>query len=132
MRRILLLSLIFSIVSFLLHLLWEYLQCIPFFYHEKLLPTHQGMLIATLGDVVLTYIAYLCVAAIKKDWLWPLGVWDFKIYSTQTILALILSIFIELRALSTGRWSYLQTARLQSGGQSRLATYFGSVRLHTD
>ena len=64
------------------------------------------MLIATLGDILLTYIAYIFVTTVKKDWLWPLKKWDFKILFGLIIVSLVLSISIELRALSTGRWSY--------------------------
>ena len=105
-KNVIKLSLIITLISFFLHLIWEYAQCIPFFNHEKLQPTHQAMLMATLGDILLTYIAYIFVTTVKKDWLWPLKKWDFKILFGLIIVSLVLSISIELRALSTGRWSY--------------------------
>tara|TARA_R110002072_G_scaffold64203_1_gene159156 strand:+ start:134367 stop:134807 length:441 start_codon:yes stop_codon:yes gene_type:complete len=106
MKNILKLILTISVFSFFLHLIWEYAQCIPFFNHVKLKPTHQAMLIATLGDVVLTYISFATVSFVKKDCLWAIKPWDKKVIFTLIIVGLILSIGIEIRALNTGRWSY--------------------------
>ena len=36
--------LLMSVVAFLLHVIWEYAQCVPFFIHEGIPPTHGAML----------------------------------------------------------------------------------------
>ena len=36
--------LLMSVVAFLLHVIWEYAQCMPFFIHEGIPPTHGAML----------------------------------------------------------------------------------------
>ncbi|MBK24579.1 MAG: hypothetical protein CME70_11345 [Halobacteriovorax sp.] len=106
MKKIFRLISIISIISFILHLIWEYAQCAPFFNHLNLKPTRQSMLIATLGDVNLTYIAFFVISTVKRDWLWVMEPWDKKVFLSMFTIALVLSIGIEFRALSTERWSY--------------------------
>ena len=95
-----------TIVSFFLHLVWEYAQCIPLFIHGKLEPTDTAMIVATLGDVVLTWIAFLFVSLLSRDFGWVTKKWGIVQWSFLATIALILSVGIELRAVKTGRWAY--------------------------
>ena len=65
-------------VAFALNYVWEIAQCRLFFIHGTLPPTQLAMLGATAGDVVLTGIAYLGVAAVSRRLMWPLATWSFR------------------------------------------------------
>ena len=101
--------------SFLLHLGWEYLQCHLFFVHGSVPPTHEAMLIATVGDVVLTWVGYFLAAFVSRDWKWGLGTWSCRAWLAVEGFSLVASIAIELRALTRGRWSYTEIAPLVPG-----------------
>lgn len=99
-----------GVIAFVLHLGWEYAQCRPFFNHGKLPATATAMLVATLGDLVLTGIAYTGVAATTRNWAWPVQAWTPLAWASLIGIALGLSIAIELHALAMGRWSYTELA----------------------
>lgn len=101
--------------SFLLHLAWEYLQCYLFFVHGSVPPTHEAMLIATVGDVVLTWMSYLLAAFVSCNWKWGIGTWSCRAWFAVEGFSLVASVAIELRALSQGRWSYTEIAPLVPG-----------------
>ena len=102
------------LIGFPLHLAWEWVQCQPFFVHRAAPPTLASMMIATLGDGVLTLIAYGGVAAIHGASR-PLRPWTTGVWLTLLGLALILSIVMEAYALQTGRWTYTDAAPLLPG-----------------
>lgn len=103
-----------SLISFSVHLAWEWIQCQPFFVHRAAPPTLASMMIATLGDVMLTLIAYGGVAAIHGV-SWPLRAWTAGVWLTLLSFALILSVVVETYALQTGRWAYTDAAALLFG-----------------
>ena len=95
-----------SIVGFSLHLIWEYVQCTPLFVHLKTSPTHWSMIRATLGDIVIFWLAYLIVAAFKKSFIWP---WDSAGLISWALLAFISAVIagiIEYFALNRQLWTY--------------------------
>lgn len=97
-------------LAFGLNFAWEYAQCRAFFVHGELPVTAAAMRIATLGDLALTGLAYLGVAALARSWRWPLEAWTARVWTGLLGLALVASIGIELNALATGRWSYTAAA----------------------
>jgi hypothetical protein len=95
-----------SAVGFALHYAWENAQCGPYFVHATLNPTQLDMVQATLGDVVMTWIAYAAVAVAVGRWDWPLGRWGWRHWGTLVGAGLAMSIAVERYALATERWSY--------------------------
>lgn len=93
-------------ISFILHLGWEYAQCVPFFIHGEVTPTTFSMLKVSLGDVALTWLAYSIVSLFSKSFLWGIGHWNFKQWFLLSLVAIVLSVVIEIYALDTGRWWY--------------------------
>ncbi|MDC1174174.1 hypothetical protein OAT67_02190 [Bacteriovoracaceae bacterium] len=69
-------------------------------------PTTISMLKVSLGDVILTWIAYLAVSLFSKSLSWGLQTWNASQWVTLSISAVALSVFMELHALETGRWWY--------------------------
>lgn len=109
-----------GLIAFALHLVWEYAQCIPFFVHGTLAPTHSAMILATLGDVVITWVAYSVVAAAHQNLYWFSTRWRWTHWSLLIMTALVLSIAIEGYALKTDRWGYTESAPLLFGHISLL------------
>lgn len=101
--------------AFALHLAWEYVQCQPYFTHGSLPTTTVTMLLATLGDVALTAIAYVATALIARSWAWPLIRWDRRVWISLMVSAVILALLVEWHALGTGRWGYTAAALLVPG-----------------
>lgn len=97
-------------LAFTLHLGWEYAQCQAFFVHGAIPATPAAMLRATLGDLVLTALAYAGVAAITRNAAWGVERWTRRVWISLLGFALSFSIALELMALVTGRWSYTASA----------------------
>jgi hypothetical protein len=95
-----------SVVAFALHYAWENVQCSAFFVHASPSATPVDMVEATLGDVVMTWIAYAAVAVAVGRWDWPLGKWGRRHWVTLVGAGLLMSIAVERYALATARWSY--------------------------
>jgi hypothetical protein len=102
-------------ISFALHFAWESIQCPLFFVHERIPPTWGRMIRATMGDIVLTGIAWLAVSLASRDALWFLGRWRWVHWAALISVGLALSILIEIYALRTERWSYAAEAPLLPG-----------------
>ena len=98
-------TLVVSVLAFVLHYAWEFIQC-SLFIHLNSPATPDGMILPALGDVALTWVAYLAVAAVSGRWLWPRQRWSAGIWATLILTALILSVSFEVFALSTDRWAY--------------------------
>lgn len=97
-----------SAAAFALNLGWEYAQCGPFFVHGALEPTTVNMLAATAGDVLITWVAYAAVAIAAGRWLWVAAPWGLRQWLVLEGAALVISLAVELAALSTGRWGYTE------------------------
>lgn len=96
-----------SLVAFGAHGGWETVVCPAFYVHGSLAPGASGMLAATLGDVLLTWLAFAAVAAVTRHWRWDVaGPWGRVEWSVLLLATLGLAVAIELRALATGRWTY--------------------------
>lgn len=92
--------------AFVLHYLWENMQCPRFFIHPGGNAGHSAMVLATLGDVAMTWIVQGLVATVSKRWLWLLGPWRFQQWALLLVAALVLSFLVESWALATSRWAY--------------------------
>jgi hypothetical protein len=97
---------VLSVVAFSLHYLWENIQCPLFFVHTKGDPNQIDMLIATLGDVVLTWLVYAGEALVARRWLWLLESWGWRQWATMLVMAVLMGVAVEWYALETSRWSY--------------------------
>ena len=94
-------------VAFGLHYVWESVQCSALYEHGSFKATRWGMVMATLGDVVITWILYIFVAALSRRWRWTLSFWTWRQWLPLIAVALMIGVGIELHALATGRWGYL-------------------------
>ena len=92
--------------AFVLNYLWENIQCPWFFIHRGGNGGQIAMIVATLGDVVLTWMAQGLVAAVSRRYLWLLGAWRWRQWVTLLGTALALSVLVETWALTTSRWAY--------------------------
>jgi hypothetical protein len=92
--------------AFVLHYLWENMQCPRFFIHTGGDAGQSAMVLASLGDVAMTWIAQGLVAVVSKRWLWVLGPWRFRQWALLIVAALALSFLVESWALATSRWAY--------------------------
>lgn len=97
------------LISFPVHLAWEWMQCQPYFVHRATPATAASMLTAALGDVALTLFAYCGVAAIHNA-AWPLRSWPASVWLLLMGMALITSVAVESYALLTDRWAYTDAA----------------------
>jgi hypothetical protein len=120
MKWLLLEFLKLSLIAFLLHIVWEYVQCAVFFVHVEIPNTNLAMLYASIGDVILTWIAYLSLVLCRGNWSWYLQPWRALDIFIITLVALVLSISIELYALEIGRWRYTDINPLVMGKVSIL------------
>jgi len=101
--------------AFVLNYLWENIQCPLFFIHRGGNAGQFAMVIATLGDVALTWMAQGLVAAVSGRWLWLLGPWRWPQWVALLGSALALSVLVESWALATSRWAYTDINPLVPG-----------------
>jgi len=92
--------------AFVLNYLWENMQCPSFFIHRGGNTGQIAMVTATLGDVVMTWMAQGLVATVSRRWLWLLGPWHWRQWATLLGVALGLSVLVESWALATSHWAY--------------------------
>lgn len=95
-----------STIAFALHFAWENAQCAAFFVHATSTPTQVDMVLATLGDVAMTWLAYAAVSLATRRWNWPFGRWGWKEWVTLAGSAIVMSVAVERYAIASGRWSY--------------------------
>lgn len=105
-KRALLSFSVISIISFVLHFIWEWFQCGPFFIHRGSQATPISMVMASLGDVVLTFIIIGLALLLSR--------FDQSLAALKAtrglifieIIAFAVAVAIEKFALATNRWSY--------------------------
>ena len=91
------------------------MQCPLFFVHGSYDATRTGMLLATLGDVALTWLIYIALASISRTWRWTVESWGWPKVLTLMVLATALAWVIESRSLANGSWRYNEFAPLVPG-----------------
>ena len=99
---------VFALIVFALNFVWEMtqgrwfasMQGLPFWYAASL------CLRATIGDLVITAVAFAVAAAVVKNVIWPVGQRVMLATTLFFALGLAITITYELFALSAGRWHY--------------------------
>ena len=106
---------VLSVIAFALHFGWENAQCIAFFVHASSAPTQVDMVQATLGDVAMTWLAYVAVSLATRQWNWPFHKWAWMEWGSLAGSALVMSVAVERFAIASGRWSYTANNPLVPG-----------------
>ncbi len=99
---------VISTISFILHFIWEWFQCGPFFIHRGTQASLISMVLASLGDLILTFF----IIGLAPF----LGRFDRSLKALKTIQGFILieivafatAVAVEKVALATNRWSYTE------------------------
>ena len=102
---------------FALHFGWEMTQG-KWFASMQGLPFWHATLFclrATLGDVVITAVAFVIAAALLKDATWPVGRRVMIASTVFIVVGVAMTVAYEHFALSSGRWRY----------DERMPTLFG-------
>lgn len=94
-------------LSFILHFTWEWFQCVPFFVHRATTENPLSMVMAAIGDVLLTFKVIGAATLLTKKKLLS-QLLQLRPLLFVEILAFSLAFVIEKFALATGRWSYTQ------------------------
>ncbi len=106
MKRLIFFVVRFSVVGFLLNLVWEYFQCGPFFRHVETRPTIAAMTGATFGDLVMMVVIYIVVSWVKRSWYWYDNAWNARLVFSVLVPSFLIAVMVELVALKSGRWEY--------------------------
>ena len=99
---------VMSAISFVLHFIWEWFQCGPFFIHRGVPASPASMALAAIGDVLLTFLIIGLALLIGgsnhslKKLTTPHGIFFTEFF------AVIIAITVEKYALATNRWSYTE------------------------
>ncbi len=104
-----------SVGAFVLHLAWETIQCPIFFEHGSYDASPWGMVLATVGDVGITWTLYAAVAVSSWQWRWSVQRWSWQRWATLLGLACAIGVVIESRALARHLWSYRALTPLLPG-----------------
>ena len=64
------------------------------------------MLVAALGDVLMTWLVYGVVAAVSRRWRWSQGHWGAAQWVSMLSSSLVVAGVVEWRGVDGGRWSY--------------------------
>jgi len=108
-RQIVTFVTLLSVFGYVLHFIWEYLQCAPFFLHGGANPSIGSMIVAAAGDVVMMVFVYLTVSAAKGALDWFRFDWNFRILVIVAIPSVLLAVFVEILALKVARWTYTES-----------------------
>ena len=108
-------ALVVSVVAFALHYAWENAQCRLFFVHIGAPGTQVAMVQATLGDLVLTGIAYAAAALAGRDAAWAFRRWRAVHLAAMLGVGAVTGVAVERYALATGRWAYTDLAPIVPG-----------------
>ena len=94
-----------SIVTFVLHLLWERSHIGLYRAYEQLEGKLPVFIFATLGDVAYTIGAYLFIAALKAEFFWyrSMSLLDVTLL---VLVGIAMALFVEYKALALNRWAY--------------------------
>ena len=109
MVRYLFLKFVFlaGMLSFLLQFVWEWFQCEPFFVHRGTQASPISMVMAAIGDVVLTFLVLGFVFILtKRRQTFMQSNFQFRNFVLIEVTAFLAAVGIEKLALATNRWSY--------------------------
>lgn len=99
-------AIVLSLVSFVLHFAWENVQCPLFYLHGSYDASWRGMVLATSGDLLLTWMIYASIATVSLRWRWDTAAWNALQWAALIAIAIALGLAVEVRALATSRWAY--------------------------
>jgi hypothetical protein len=98
---------VLAVSAFALNMLWELAQVFAFSSLNKASALEIFILvtIASIADAIITLVAFLTVALIRRDRRWwkSAGAADFLIFA---VVGMISAVLIETIALSRGTWTY--------------------------
>lgn len=97
---------VLSVLATILHAIWEFAQCVPFYTDGRFAMTLAGMLQAVAGDVVLTWLICASAARVLRSPLREPAAAPGLELATLAAIGAMLATGIELHALSSGRWRY--------------------------
>lgn len=103
-----------TVIAFVLHYVWEHLQCPLFVHRSGDTAMWIAMVRATMGDVALTWIVQVSLAIFARRWIWPREAGRVP-WVLLFLMAVVIAVSIEWYALATGRWSYAATNPQISG-----------------
>lgn len=96
---------VFLLAAAALHLVWEFVQCTPFYVAGRFPMTVANMLQVTIADVGLSVVIYGLVALVLRDVAWGTHPSRWGLIAAA-VLGAVLAVGIEWHALATGRWDY--------------------------
>ncbi|SES29001.1 hypothetical protein [Salipaludibacillus aurantiacus] len=96
---------IIAVISLVLHGIWEFIVCVPFYAMESVSLTSLLMWSAIMGDVVMTLGLYGILVFVNKQVMW------FQKFRRSDLIiilfyALFFSFYFEVSALVQDRWIY--------------------------
>lgn len=92
-----------AIIGFLLNLIWESLHVRLYVSHLNVESVLLLVFIATVGDVLLTFVAIWVVVRMKNKFNWPN---QTTVYLLLAVIGLVLAFLIEKFAFTLGWWEY--------------------------
>ncbi|MBI2037892.1 MAG: hypothetical protein HYT15_03100 [Candidatus Magasanikbacteria bacterium] len=98
-------TILLSLIAFIFHLVWENVQRPLFQGYGSFIQHFPVCFVATIGDVVFTFLVYAFMALVKKDWNWIARLNKTDIF-ILAIVGFLFAVGIEWRALLFGRWAY--------------------------
>ncbi|SJZ37702.1 hypothetical protein [Selenihalanaerobacter shriftii] len=96
------------IISFILHGIWEYVQCETFYTMSGQSSVQHTRLMwsATIGDIGIAVVLFLILTFINGNSNWLMKQWERKDIIVSILYALFVSFYFEVHALYNGRWGY--------------------------
>lgn len=105
----------FTVLGFLFHLIWEYLQCAPFFKHYKTEANTISMIRATIGDIFFMWVILAATYIVNKLKVRANKTFNEMLFLSPFLLSILIAIAIECWGLKTGRWGYTKINLLIPG-----------------
>lgn len=96
---------ILALVAGLLHLVWENFHIGLYTGYEKMKGKLPVPVLATLGDIMYTFLAVFLVGIFKGNGSWFLDA-HFLDYAGLVCLGVLIALFVEYKALALDRWKY--------------------------
>jgi hypothetical protein len=94
-----------SLITFILHLIWENVQMPLYFGYTSFGQHFMICFVGTLGDLAFTLFVYLIIGLLKEDfdWISKINKNDFVVL---ILVGFLFAVGIEWRALLFDRWKY--------------------------
>lgn len=100
---------LFSVISFILNFIWEYLHIYLFRFPDYIqalgFSRFSISILATVGDVVIIFLVHFFLSRIYHNKFWERE-WNLKEEFAVVVCAIICILVCERLALAVGLWSY--------------------------